>query len=162
MLFLVATTRKDRMTTAEEIWNEDEPPSWPRGAHPRRVLVAEDDAAMRDLLLLVLRERGYDVDCVSNGAQMSSVLSQRHPDGSLAEPFDLIVTDVRMPGVSGLDAIEQLRRAGGMTPVIAVTAFPHDATRTRAHRLEIRLLAKPFDLDALREAVKAALDSRAC
>jgi DNA-binding response OmpR family regulator len=91
---------------------------------------------------------------------MISVLSQRRPDGSLAEPFDLIVTDLRMPGASGLDAIDQLRRAGGITPVIAVTAFPHDSTRNRAQRLEILLLAKPFDLDTLRGAVAAILDSR--
>jgi len=148
------------MIGTEELWNEEEPPTWPRGPHPKRVLVAEDDAAMRDLLLLVLRERGYAVDCVSTGSQMISVLSQRRPDGSLAEPFDLIVTDLRMPGASGLDAIDQLRRAGGITPVIAVTAFPHDSTRNRAQRLEILLLAKPFDLDTLRGAVAAILDSR--
>ena len=147
------------MIPAEEPWSEEAPPTFPQVAHPKRVLVAEDDAAMRDLLLLVLRERGYAVYCVSSGSQMMRVLSQRRPDGSLAEPFDLIVTDVRMPGASGLDAIDQLRRAGGITPVIAVTAFPHDATRNRAYRLEIRLLAKPFDLDSLRNAVRAALDS---
>jgi len=149
------------MIIADEPWNEEEPPNWPQDPHPKRVLVAEDDAAMRDLLLIVLRERGYAVDCVSSGSQMMRVLSERRPDGSLAEPFDLIVTDVRMPGASGLDAIDQLRRAGGLTPVIAVTAFPHDATRNRAQRLEINLLAKPFDLDALRSAVEAALGSRA-
>jgi len=147
------------MMTTEESWSDDDAPTWPQAAHPKRVLVAEDDAAMRDLLLLVLRERGYAVDCVSSGSQMMRVLSERRADGSLAEPFDLIVTDVRMPGASGLDAIDQLRRAGGMTPVIAVTAFPHDATRNRAHRLEIQLLAKPFDLDALRNAVEVALGS---
>jgi len=147
------------MIAADEPWNEESAPNWPQVAHPKRVLVAEDDAAMRDLLLIVLRERGYAVDCVSSGSQMIRVLSERRPDGSLAEQFDLIVTDVRMPGASGLDAIDQLRRAGGATPVIAVTAFPHDATRNRAQRLEIRLLAKPFDLDSLRNAVEAALDS---
>ena len=147
------------MIPTEEPWSDEDPPVFPQVAHPKRVLVAEDDAAMRDLLLLVLRERGYAVDCVSSGSQMMRVLLERRPDGSLAEPFDLIVTDVRMPGASGLDAIDQLRRAGGITPVIAVTAFPHDATRNRAQRLEIRLLAKPFDLDSLRDAVAAALDS---
>jgi len=143
------------MSGSEEVWNEEEPPTWPLNAPAKRVLVAEDDAAMRDLLLLVLRERGYEVDAVSSGSQMISVLSERNPDGSLVERFDLIVTDVRMPGASGLDAIDELRRSGGLTPVIAVTAFPHDATRQRAQRLEVRLLAKPFDLDTLREAVES-------
>jgi len=147
------------MIASEEPWTEEAPLPFPQARHAKRVLVAEDDAAMRDLLLLVLRERGYAVDCVSSGSQMMSVLSERDPDGSLAQPFDLIVTDVRMPGASGLDAIDQLRRAGGTTPVIAVTAFPHDATRNRAQRLEISLLAKPFDLDSLRNAVQGALAS---
>jgi CheY-like chemotaxis protein len=147
------------MSPPEEPWSEDDALVFPQVVQPKRVLVAEDDAPMRDLLLLVLRERGYAVDCVSSGSQLMRVLSQRRPDGSLAEPFDLIVTDVRMPGASGLDAVDQLRREGGITPVIAVTAFPHDATRNRAKRLEIRLLAKPFDLDSLRSAVSAALDS---
>lgn len=147
------------MIPAEEPWSDEDSPTWPQPPRPKRVLVAEDDAAMRELLLLVLRERGYAVDCVSDGAQMMRVLAERRPDGALAEPFDLIVTDVRMPGASGLDAIDQLRREGGLTPVIAVTAFPHDATRNRAQRLEIRLLAKPFDLDSLRTAVEAALRS---
>ena len=153
-------TRKAIMASAEESWSENEPASWPQSAHSKRVLVAEDDAAMRDLLLLVLQERGYAVDCVSSGSQMIHVLSERHPDGSLAQRFDLIVTDVRMPGVSGLDAVDRLRRAGSTTPVIAVTAFPHDATRNRAQRLEIRLLAKPFDLDALRDTVEEVLSGK--
>jgi len=59
-----------------------------------------------------------------------------------------------MPGASGLDAVDRLRRAGGTTPVIAVTAFPHDSTRNRAQLLEVQLLAKPFDLDTLRDAVQ--------
>ena len=96
---------------------------------------------------------------MSSGSQMMRVLSERAPDGSLCERFDLIVTDVRMPGVSGLDVIDELRRAGSVTPVIAVTAFPHDATRNRAQRLEMRLLAKPFDLDVLRNAIESALGS---
>lgn len=147
------------MTGNEESWSEEDPPNWPQVSHPKRVLLAEDDTAMRELLLLVLRERGYAVECVNSGSQMMGVLADIASDGSLAQSFDLIVTDVRMPGASGLDAIDQLRRAGGSTPVIAVTAFPHDATRARAERLEIRLLAKPFDLDALRNAVEIALES---
>ena len=145
--------------TSEDPWTGEDGQKWPRVEHSKRVLVAEDDAAMRELLWLVLRERGYSVECVSSGSQMMRVLSERAPDGSLCERFDLIVTDVRMPGVSGLDVIDELRRAGSVTPVIAVTAFPHDATRNRAQRLEMRLLAKPFDLDVLRNAIESAFGS---
>jgi two-component system response regulator AtoC len=123
----------------------------------KRVLVADDDAAMRYLLTLVLHERGYEVYCVSSGTEMLDRLSDRGAHGLRRNRFDLIVTDVRMPGASGLDVVDQLRRDGDSTPVIAVTAFPHDATQSRARRLAIRLLAKPFDLDTLRQAVDLAL-----
>ena len=145
-------------SSSEDTWSEGQP-IWPRATPEKRVLVAEDDTAMRELLVLVLRERGYEVDTVSSGSEMIRVLFESSPDGSLARQFDLIVTDVRMPGASGFDAIDQLRRRGNMTPVIAVTAFPHDATRQRAQQLAIRLLAKPFDLAALRQVVDAALES---
>jgi CheY-like chemotaxis protein len=146
------------MIASESTWGDEEP-TWPTATLGKRVLVAEDHAAMRELLMLVLAERGYDVDSVSNGSEMIRLLSESSPDGSLASRFDLIITDLRMPGVSGLDAVDRLRRDGNRTPVIAVTAFPHDSTRTRAQSLEIQLLAKPFDLDTFRDAVHAALGS---
>ena len=127
----------------------------------KRVLVAEDSPAMRELLTLVLRERGYEVDCASSGAEMLNVLVASRTPEAAGEHFDLIVTDVRMPGASGLDVVDRLRRDGQSTPVIAVTAFPLDATVERSRRLGVRLLAKPFDLDALRQAVDLALNSGA-
>jgi CheY-like chemotaxis protein len=145
------------MTSSEEAWSDLSPP-WPH-ATSRRVLVAEDDAAMRDIVSLVLRERGCQVEAVSTGSELLSALGQVNQKGPPAQRFDLIVTDVRMPGASGLDAVDQMRRAGDMTPVIAVTAFPHPATRQRARRLEIELVAKPFALQTLRNAVDAALAS---
>ena len=123
----------------------------------RRVLVAEDDSAMRDLLALVLRERGYQVATVSDGSELRSLLSEPDTNGR----FDLIIADVNMPGGSGLDVIDQLRHDGDTTPVLIVTAFPRDDIRQRARGLEVRLLAKPFDLDTLRSAVDREIRSNA-
>jgi DNA-binding response OmpR family regulator len=123
----------------------------------RRVLVAEDDPAMRDLVALVLREQGYQVATVSTGSELRSLLSEADPKGH----FDLIVTDSKMPDGSGLDVIDQLRQNGDSTPALIVTAFPRDDIRQRARDLEVRLLAKPFDLDALRSAVDWAIRSNA-
>ena len=120
------------MIASESLWGDEEP-TWPRATLGKRVLVAEDHAAMRELLMLVLVERGYDVDSVSTGTEMIQLLSDSSSGGSLAGRFDLIITDVRMPGVSGLDVVDQLRRDGNRTPVLAVTAFPRDSTRNRAH-----------------------------
>ncbi len=122
----------------------------------RRVLVAEDEPAMLEVLSTVLLERGYQVATVSSGTEL---------DAALGEPptahFDLILSDVRMPGGSGLDVIDRLRAAGDVTPVLVITAFPQQDVLERARGLEIRLLAKPFELDTLRAAVDWAIRSNA-
>jgi DNA-binding response OmpR family regulator len=123
----------------------------------RRVLVAEDDPAMRDLVALVLREQGYQVEMVSSGSELKSLLSEADPTGH----FDLIVTGGKMPDGSALDVIDQLRQNGDSTPALVVTAFPRDDIRQRARDLELRLLAKPFDLDVLRSAVDWVIRSNA-
>jgi DNA-binding response OmpR family regulator len=70
---------------------------------------------------------------------------------------DLILTDVHMPGCSGLDVIEVLRDADWKTPVIVMTAFGDDETRARAEQLGAVMLEKPFRLDSLRAAVRVSL-----
>jgi DNA-binding response OmpR family regulator len=123
----------------------------------RRVLVAEDDAAMRDLVALVLREQGYQVAAASTALELRSLLSEADPKGH----FDLIVTDGKMSDGSGVDVIDQLRQKGDSTPALIVTACPRDDLRQHARDLELRLLAKPFELDALRSAVDWAIRSNA-
>jgi CheY-like chemotaxis protein len=123
----------------------------------RRVLVAEDDQAMRDVLETVLSERGYQVATVASGSELAEMLEQAHA----AERFDLILSDVRMPGASGLDVIDRLREAGDTTPAVIITAFPQRDVVERARGLEVRLLSKPFDLDTLRVAVDWAIRSNA-
>ncbi|HEX2671867.1 MAG TPA: response regulator [Polyangiaceae bacterium] len=123
----------------------------------RRVVLAEDDAAMREMLAVVLSEAGYQVTTVSDGAELARFLRELAPSAR----FDLIVTDVNMPGGSGLDVIDQLRQNGDDTPVIVVTAFPQKDILERAHELGLRLLAKPFELDTLRAAVDWAIRANA-
>lgn len=123
----------------------------------RRVLLAEDDVALREMLATVLSESGYQVATVSDGSELRQQLQEAGPEAG----FDLIVTDVNMPGGSGLDVIEQLRQNGDTTPVIVVTAFPQDDIRMRARELGLRLLAKPFELETLRAAVDWAIRANA-
>jgi len=115
----------------------------------RRVLLAEDDRAMREILAMVLSEAGYQVATVADGAELRRLLREAR--------FELVVTDVNMPGGSGLDVIELLRQNGDTTPVIVVTAFPQAEIRKRAQALGLRLLAKPFELETLRAAVDWAI-----
>jgi DNA-binding response OmpR family regulator len=123
----------------------------------RSVLLAEDDVDLREILAMVLSEGGYQVTTVGNGSELGRLLRETTPEAR----FDLIVTDVNMPGGSGLDVIELLRQDGDTTPVIVVTAFPQDDIRQRAKDLGLRLLAKPFELETLRAAVDWAIRANA-
>ena len=123
---------------------------------PPRILLAEDDPAMRELLASSLRHDGYDVVEVKNGIEL---LKRIHQIGSSflqgrPEPLDMVITDVRMPGFSGLEVLECLRDSDWKLPVIVITALGDAATHHRAHDLgATEVLDKPFDLDRLREIV---------
>lgn len=120
-----------------------------RGGVPR-VLLAEDDTQMRRLLSKALRRVGFEVIPLRNGSELLDRISSfvlRPRDG---EPIDLIVTDVRMPLVTGLDALALLRQSDWFTPVIVVTAFGDPATHDEAYMLgSSAVFDKPFDIRAL-------------
>jgi len=129
--------------------------------HRPRVLVAEDDREMRRLVVEALTADGCDVAEVCDGVELlaqvgSSVLFGGF--GSTREPPDLIVTDVRMPGLTGLTVVEGLRRAGVAVPVVVITAFGDDEThRVALEHGAVAVFDKPFDLDDLRTIVQHAL-----
>ena len=115
--------------------------------------MAEDDGAMRDLVTETLYPAGYVVTEAASGKEMLRILREASVAEYPADAFDLIVTDVRMPGNTGLDVVARIRAAGCHTPVIVVTAFPDDEVRDRAEQLNAVLLEKPFALQTLRSAV---------
>jgi DNA-binding response OmpR family regulator len=124
---------------------------------PPRILVAEDDEAMRGVVVDTLRKDGYAVSEVSDGGRLLVTLAKEcaHVDG--AELVDLLVSDVRMPVCTGLEILEQLRAAKWHVPVILMTAFGDEATKNRARLLGAILFDKPFDMDDLRTAVACLL-----
>src|SRR5580700_3962545 len=95
---------------------------------PPRVLVAEDDDAMRNLVTEALRKDGYEVVSVSDGGRL--LVSLAHNLGGDEQGFvDLVVTDVRMPICTGMQILEQVRAARWKMPFILMTAFGDAATR---------------------------------
>jgi CheY-like chemotaxis protein len=127
-----------------------------RGSRPRRILLAEDDSPMRALLARNLRGAGFDVVEASSGYEIFDRLA--HTLYSNPAPgFDLIISDVRMPGYDGLNVIASLRQLPVSIPVILITAFPTTTTRATAARLgAFALLEKPFDLDDLVALARSA------
>jgi DNA-binding response OmpR family regulator len=119
-----------------------------------RVLVAEDDWQLRGLIADVLAFEGYFVTDVADAPAMLRAIQESKQADAV---FDLIVTDVRMPGFTGLDALEYLRELGCWTPTIVVTAFPEETVKRHAWELGAFLLPKPFALDELRVIANRAI-----
>jgi two-component system, response regulator, stage 0 sporulation protein F len=119
-----------------------------------RILIAEDDPELRSLLSMVLTEDGHLVDEVADGRQFVDVLACLYDDGIPVDIYGLIISDIRMPGFSGLDVLSALRCLRSHVPVIIITAFGDETTRRLALGLgALAVLEKPFDLDELRAAV---------
>jgi DNA-binding response OmpR family regulator len=112
-----------------------------------RVLVIEDDGEMRSLMKDFFEAEGYEVVSVENGAEAFSKLANK--------PFDLIITDVRMPGVSGMDILPGLKRIQPNSTVIVTTAFGSEEVRRRAlARGADSFLEKPIHLTELRRLIQ--------
>lgn len=117
-----------------------------------RVLVAEDEAALRRLTVLLLRSSGYAVVGVEDGEAAWDALNR--------EPFDLVVTDHCMPRLSGLELLERLRNSGMDVPVIMVSGtMPAEALSQHPWLHLHNHLAKPYTSADLLRCVAAALDS---
>ena len=121
---------------------------------PKRLLVVEDDPAMRDLVTEVLRDAGYVVDPAENGARaVIEVFRHAGLDG-----YDLVVSDVRMPGMDGLDLAWLLRDLAG-PPIVLVSAFATPELRQEALDAGVlEILSKPFDSDRLVAVIREVCD----
>jgi CheY-like chemotaxis protein len=109
-----------------------------------RILVADDDLALLDVISEVLEQRGTQVIRARSGAELIESLGEQGP-------FDLVITDVSMPWMSGLQAMHSARTAGMSTPVIVMTALKDDRLAAQVQLLghDAILLRKPFTLEKL-------------
>lgn len=120
-----------------------------------RVLVADDDPQLLDAVADVLTQRGAHVVRAWSGAELIEQLAN-------AGPFDLVVTDIRMPWMSGLQAMHSTRAAGLGTSVIVMTALTDERIpgQVRALGENAVLLRKPFELRELESAASMLLSSK--
>jgi two-component system response regulator MprA len=115
-----------------------------------RILIADDDRAVRDALRRALALGGYDVELAADGRQTLDSVAQAAPDA--------IVLDIGMPNVDGLEVCRRLRRAGDRVPILMLTA--RDAVEDRIEGLDAGAddyLVKPFDVGELRARLRALL-----
>jgi DNA-binding response OmpR family regulator len=140
------------MHVAKPPFASDQPPTPSR----HRVLLAEDDNEMRALMAMRLRDDGYDLVEVCDGtalfAAITCIQANRSPMPSV------IVSDVRMPGLSGLFVLRTVRDRGWTVPIVLITAFGCEETLNEAARYQATMvLHKPFDLRDLSLAVACLL-----
>ncbi len=133
------------------------PPDVVTAPRTRRVLVAEDDPDMRRLLAAVLRKDGYVVVETRDGTEIIDRLESSMSD-ERCESFGAIISDINMPGLTGLDVLAAMRCANWDTPVILITAYGDDAARVEAEGLgAAAFLEKPVNPEELRTVVRRAL-----
>lgn len=113
-----------------------------------RILIAEDDQVLADGLLRALRASGYAVDRVASGSEADAAL--------LAHEFDLVILDLGLPKLNGIEVLKKLRGRGSATPVLILTAA--DSVEQRVKGLDHGAddyMAKPFALAELEARVRA-------
>jgi len=119
-----------------------------------RILIADDDAVIREGLRRVLMGRGYEVETVSNGLAALNRLEE--------ERFKLLITDLKMPGMSGLEVLQSIRNCQPELPVILITGYAAIDNAVEAMKNGATdYLAKPFENDEIIDKVAHALKSRA-
>ena len=121
---------------------------------PPRVIIAEDEADVRQLVAVALGGLGYEITEACNGAELLDELGDVLLDGDPAGRPDVIISDIRMPGLTGLEILAGLRQAEWPTVIVLMTAYADPATREEARRLGAdAFFAKPFDIDDSMTAV---------
>ena len=120
-----------------------------KGEAAIRVLVADDDETMRSAITRVLRKVGFDVTVVEDGQEAIATLAQRD--------FDVVVSDILMPHMNGIDLLRHVRARDLDLPVVLVTGGPSVDTAARAVEYgAFRYILKPFDTEELRRVVTNA------
>jgi two-component system response regulator PilR (NtrC family) len=121
--------------------------------HPPRILVVDDERSMRELLAIVLRREGYEVLLAENGRAALDVLER--------EPVDLLISDIKMPDMSGVEVLRAAKKVDQDILGIMITAFASTETAVEAMRLgACDYLSKPFDIDLLKMKVREKIENR--
>src|SRR5207342_1925748 len=118
-----------------------------------RILVVDDERSMRELLAIVLRREGYEVLLAENGKSAIATLER--------EPIDLLISDIKMPDLSGVEVLRAAKRIDQDILAIMITAFASTETAVEAMRLgACDYLSKPFDIDLLKMKVREKVENR--
>ena len=125
----------------------------PRTAESARILVVDDERSMREMLAILLKREGHQVAVAENGRGAIELLNQR--------PFDLVVSDARMPDVDGLEVLRHARSINPSIIAIMVTAYGSPDLLRGVAQLGVNdYVEKPFNTEVLRFRIRKELDRR--
>ncbi|MFN6193669.1 MAG: response regulator, partial [Planctomycetota bacterium] len=123
----------------------------PRG-HGQTILLVDDESIVRDVFVRLLAAIGYDAEVAADGAAALAIL--RDPGKSV----DLVITDLHMPGMDGMQLIQEIRRLQPDLPVVLASGFADKADPAAIDTLGfVAQLDKPFGMEALTKALASAL-----
>jgi two-component system, NtrC family, response regulator PilR len=118
-----------------------------------RILVVDDERSMREMLAIVLRREGYEVLLAENGRSAVAMLER--------ESVDLLISDIKMPDLSGVEVLRAAKRIDQDILGIMITAFASTESAVEAMRLgACDYLSKPFDIDLLKMKVREKIENR--
>jgi two-component system response regulator PilR (NtrC family) len=124
------------------------------GPSSGRILIVDDEASLRDFLAICLRRAGYAVETATGGKQAIGMVGG-------PEEFDVVITDLKMPGPTGLDVLDAVKKRAPSTEVIVVTAYATPETAIAAmKRGAYDYLTKPFKVDEIEVVVGRAMEKR--
>jgi len=114
--------------------------------HDRSVLIAEDDPLVLDVLVRICKDLFADVVVRDSGSEAMRALE--------SQSFDLLITDLRMPGESGLALLAESRRRAPTRPTLLISGYADEDVVSEARRLGAEVLHKPFGAVVLRQAIR--------
>lgn len=118
-----------------------------------RILVVDDETSMRELLEITLRKEGHRVTMAESGKKAVEAFSKA--------AYDLVISDIKMPDMSGVEVLRVVKQSAPETPVIMITAYSSAETAVEALRLgAYDYIAKPFKIDELKVTIKNALEKQ--
>ncbi|HEX2841449.1 response regulator [Hyphomicrobium sp.] len=116
------------------------------------ILLADDDEATRDLVKRALESDGHNVDLTQDGSEALDVLT------SAAKKFDLLVSDVHMPGIDGIDLARRAISSAPDLKLLLMSGFAEELERAKAlNSPNLGIILKPFTLEQIRAAVRTLL-----